>query len=71
MTVATPGIRTPATQAVQGAMLAALVFSAPLMTTLLSVPILKERIGLHRIGAVLVGFLGVSRRNCSRIALFE
>jgi len=38
---------------------AALVFSAPLMTTLLSVPILKERIGLHRIGAVLVGFLGV------------
>lgn len=37
----------------------ALVFSAPLMTTLLSVPILKERIGRHRIGAVLVGFLGV------------
>jgi len=37
----------------------ALVFSAPLMTTLLSVPILKERIGRHRIGAVLVGILGV------------
>lgn len=37
----------------------ALVFSAPLMTTLLSVPILKERVGRHRIGAVLVGFLGV------------
>jgi drug/metabolite transporter (DMT)-like permease len=37
----------------------ALVFSAPLMTTLLSVPILKEPIGLHRMGAVLVGFLGV------------
>lgn len=37
----------------------ALVFSAPLMTTLLSVPILKERIGPHRIGAVLVGILGV------------
>ena len=37
----------------------ALVFSAPLMTTLLSVPILKERIGVHRLGAVLVGLLGV------------
>lgn len=37
----------------------ALVFSAPLMTTLLSVPILKERIGSHRLGAVLLGFAGV------------
>ena len=37
----------------------ALVFSAPLMTCLLSVPILGERIGWHRIVAVLIGFLGV------------
>ena len=38
----------------------ALVFSAPIMTTLLSAAILKERIGIHRLGAaVLVGFLGV------------
>lgn len=37
----------------------ALVFSAPLMTTLLSVLILKEPIGRHRIGAVLVGIVGV------------
>ncbi len=36
-----------------------LVFSAPLITTLLSAIILKEPIGVHRIGAVLVGFLGV------------
>jgi drug/metabolite transporter (DMT)-like permease len=37
----------------------ALIFSAPLMTTLLSVPILGERVGGHRLAAVLVGFLGV------------
>jgi drug/metabolite transporter (DMT)-like permease len=36
-----------------------LVFSAPLMTTLLSVAILKERIGPQRWGAVALGFLGV------------
>ena len=37
----------------------ALVFSAPLMTTLLSVPILGQSIGRHRLGAVLLGFAGV------------
>jgi len=37
----------------------ALVFSAPIMTTLLSSAMLKERIGIHRWAAVLVGFLGV------------
>ncbi len=37
----------------------ALVFSAPLITTLLSIPILKEKVGPHRWAAVLVGFCGV------------
>ena len=34
-------------------------FSAPLFLTVLSIPILGERVGVHRWGAVLVGFLGV------------
>ncbi|MCE8508709.1 DMT family transporter [Ruegeria pomeroyi] len=37
----------------------ALFFAAPLFITLLSVPILKERVGPMRLGAVLVGFSGV------------
>ncbi|MSP83187.1 MAG: DMT family transporter [Alphaproteobacteria bacterium] len=37
----------------------AISFAAPLILTALSVPILKERVGLHRWGAVIVGFLGV------------
>lgn len=37
----------------------ALFFAAPLFITLLSVPVLGERIGFMRISAVLVGFLGV------------
>ena len=37
----------------------ALFFVAPLFITLLSVPFLGETVGLRRIGAVLVGFLGV------------
>jgi S-adenosylmethionine uptake transporter len=37
----------------------ALFFVAPLMITLLSIPILGEKVGPWRIGAVLVGFLGV------------
>jgi len=36
-----------------------LTFTAPLFTTLLSIPFLGERVGIHRIGAVLVGFCGV------------
>ena len=36
-----------------------LTFTAPLFTTLLSIPFLGERVGLHRIGAVLIGFGGV------------
>lgn len=36
-----------------------LVFSAPLMTTLLSALILKEPVGRHRVIAVVVGFIGV------------
>jgi S-adenosylmethionine uptake transporter len=34
-------------------------FVAPLMITLLSIVFLKERVGLHRGGAILVGFAGV------------
>ena len=37
----------------------ALFFAAPLFITLLSIPILKERVGPRRLAAVLVGFLGV------------
>lgn len=36
-----------------------LIFTAPLMITLLAVPILGERLGIHRIGAIVVGFTGV------------
>jgi len=34
-------------------------FVAPLIITLLSVFVLKERVGPHRIGAILIGFVGV------------
>ena len=37
----------------------ALFFVAPLFITLLSIPLLGEQVGLRRIGAVLVGFVGV------------
>jgi drug/metabolite transporter (DMT)-like permease len=37
----------------------ALAFSAPLFMTALSVPLLGERVGVHRWGAVAVGFAGV------------
>ena len=37
----------------------ALNFSAPLFLTALSVPLLGEKVGLHRWSAVLVGFVGV------------
>jgi len=36
-----------------------LLFTGPLMITLLAVPILGERLGVQRLGALLVGFLGV------------
>ncbi|QJF51954.1 DMT family transporter [Roseobacter ponti] len=36
-----------------------LLFTGPLMITLLAVPILGERLGIQRLGAVLVGFAGV------------
>lgn len=38
---------------------AALFFVAPLMITLLSIPLLGEKVGPFRIGAVVVGFIGV------------
>jgi drug/metabolite transporter (DMT)-like permease len=38
----------------------AVSFAAPLFMTLLSVPLLKERVGAHRWGALVAGFLGVS-----------
>jgi drug/metabolite transporter (DMT)-like permease len=37
----------------------AILFSTPLFVTALSVPILKERVGIYRWLAVLVGFMGV------------
>jgi S-adenosylmethionine uptake transporter len=37
----------------------ALFFAAPLFITLLSIPILKERVGLPRLSAVFIGFAGV------------
>jgi drug/metabolite transporter (DMT)-like permease len=37
----------------------ALSFAAPLFTTLLSIVILKERVGVHRWSALIVGFVGV------------
>ena len=37
----------------------ALFFVAPLFITLLSIPVLGESVGVRRLGAVLVGFLGV------------
>jgi len=37
----------------------AISFAAPLFTTLLSIVILKERVGVHRWTALIVGFIGV------------
>jgi len=37
----------------------AISFAAPLFMTLLSVPVLQERVGPHRWGALLAGFVGV------------
>lgn len=36
-----------------------LLFATPLLVTLLSIPMLGERVGLHRLAAVLVGLAGV------------
>ncbi|TFL18031.1 DMT family transporter [Jannaschia formosa] len=37
----------------------AIIFASPLVITVLSIPILGERVGLHRAGAVVVGLAGV------------
>ena len=37
----------------------AILFSTPLIITLLSIPVLRERVGAHRWAAVIVGLLGV------------
>ena len=37
----------------------ALFFIAPLMITLLSIPFLGERVGIYRLGAVVIGFVGM------------
>ena len=37
----------------------AIVHSAPIIAALLAVPILGEKLGIHRISAILVGFIGV------------
>lgn len=39
--------------------LGAILFAAPLIVTALSVPLLRESVGIHRWSAVLVGFVGV------------
>ncbi len=36
-----------------------IMFAMPIVVTLLSIPILGERVGMHRFGAVCVGFLGI------------
>lgn len=36
-----------------------IVFLAPMMTTLLATVLLREKIGIYRLGAILVGFIGV------------
>lgn len=36
-----------------------IAFAMPIVVTLLAIPLLGERVGKHRIGAVIVGFLGV------------
>jgi drug/metabolite transporter (DMT)-like permease len=36
-----------------------LLFASPLLITLLSIPMLGEKVGLHRLGAVVVGLIGV------------
>lgn len=38
----------------------AISFAAPLFITLLAVPLLSERVGVHRIGAVVAGLVGVA-----------
>jgi len=37
----------------------ALTFTTPIFVTLLAIPLLGERVGVHRFGAVLVGFAGI------------
>ncbi|MDB5413467.1 MAG: EamA/RhaT family transporter [Rubritepida sp.] len=37
----------------------ALTFTTPLFVTLLAIPLLGERVGIHRFGAVVLGFFGV------------
>ena len=37
----------------------AILFAAPMLITVLSIPILGERVGIHRWGAVIVGLIGV------------
>jgi len=51
----------------------ALLFTAPLFVVLLSYPLLKERVGLMRLSAVAVGFMGVLliARPENDISLFQ
>jgi len=37
----------------------AILFAAPLLITLLAIPVLGERVGVHRLSALLIGFIGV------------
>ena len=42
-----------------------LLFASPLLITLLSIPMLGERVGIHRLGAVVVGLIGERAREVS------
>ena len=44
---------------VQLASAAAIMFTTPMFVALLSIPMLGERVGMHRFGAIVVGFVGV------------
>ena len=37
----------------------AIIFASPLIITLLAIPVLGEKVGVHRLGAVIVGLVGV------------
>lgn len=37
----------------------ALIFSSPLIVTVLAIPLLGEKVGRHRVAAVVIGFIGV------------
>src|SRR5215208_7682021 len=49
----------------------AIGFAAPLFTTLLSIVILKEKVGIHRWSALIVGFVGVLNITAPRAGMLR